>query len=163
MQYNVQFFNQRLDTDCDSLVNFSGGFFPGTALLEIPKYGFDVNKLVIGKPADPMYESIAEQFMDPTTLNACIVLAAKAGWSGGIMGFQLPQANGTWMKMIVTDTELVGDTNSSHIATTFLSSSPMTSSQPASSRPSDVSATTSSTMARSTSGAQVSIDPSAPL
>ena len=100
-------------------MNTSGGAWPGTALLEIPKHGFDINKLVIVKTADPTYNgSLSTGFMDPTTLSTCVDLASKAGWGGGIMGIRFPEANSAWIKTMVEGTELAINTNSSYTITT---------------------------------------------
>ena len=87
MQYNVQFYNQGLYTTCDSLINTSGGAFPGTALLEIPKNGIPLDMLVIGKPATAADAS--NGFMDPATLGTCVKQAKAKGWNGGVMVWQV--------------------------------------------------------------------------
>jgi len=53
--YYVQFYNQgdtKYETS-DELFNTSGGYFPGTAVLQIAKAGVDISKIVIGKPSTP--------------------------------------------------------------------------------------------------------------
>ena len=86
-QYNVQFYNQGLYTTCDGLINTSGGPFPGTALLEIPKNGIPLDMLVIGKPATAADAS--NGFMDPATLGTCVKEAKGKGWNGGVMVWQV--------------------------------------------------------------------------
>ena len=114
-QYNVQFYNQGLYTTCDGLINTSGGPFPGTALLEIPKNGIPLDMLVIGKPATAADAS--NGFMDPATLGTCVKEAKGKGWNGGVMvwqvrslppsrcvlvaecvGLQFPHADAAWIK-----------------------------------------------------------------
>ena len=74
-------------TTCDSLINTSGGAFPGTALLEIPKNGIPLDMLVIGKPATAADAS--NGFMDPATLGTCVKEAKAKGWNGGVMVWQV--------------------------------------------------------------------------
>ncbi|PIL32409.1 hypothetical protein GSI_05655 [Ganoderma sinense ZZ0214-1] len=93
--YNVQFYNQGLYTTCDGLINTSGGAFPGTALLEIPKNGIPLDMLVIGKPATAADAS--NGFMDPATLGTCVKEAKSKGWNGGVMVWQYPHADASWI------------------------------------------------------------------
>ena len=102
MQYNVQYYNQAdpqthdpLYVTCDTLINKATGF-PGTALFELPNNGFDVNKIVIGKPGSSADAGIG--FMDPSTLGSCVDTAAGKGWHGGIMGFQMPDVDSAFIK-----------------------------------------------------------------
>ena len=106
VQYNIQFYNQVnsdtgavLYTDCDGLITKSGAPFPGTALLEIPNSSFDLglNKLVIGKPGTPA-SATSGGFIDPATIGTCVDLATKQGRKGGIMSFELPETNATFIK-----------------------------------------------------------------
>ncbi|KAH9932818.1 chitinase [Epithele typhae] len=93
--YNIQFYNQGLYADCDGLINTAGAPFNGSALLEIPANGFDINKLVIGKPGA---ESDATNgFIDPATLGTCVAQAKAAGWNAGVMAFQFPGADAAWV------------------------------------------------------------------
>ena len=79
MQYNIQFYNQGLYGDCTGLLTSSGGGFPGSSLFEIPKNGFPLNKLVIGKPATAADAS--NGYMDPATLGSCVKQAKAKGWT----------------------------------------------------------------------------------
>ena len=97
-QYNIQFYNQKLYTDCNGLINTAGSPFTGSALLEIPKNGFELNKLVLGKPGGFDDATDGDGFIDPTTLGTCVDQAAQAGWKGGIMAFQFPNADAAWIK-----------------------------------------------------------------
>ena len=83
----MQFYNQGLYTTCDSLINTSGGAFPGTALLEIPKNGIPLDMLVIGKPATAADAS--NGFIDPATLGTCVKDAKAKGWNAGVMVWQV--------------------------------------------------------------------------
>ena len=86
-QYNIQFYNQGLYGDCTGLLTSSGGGFPGSSLFEIPKNGFPLNKLVIGKPATAA--DATNGFMDPATLGTCVKQAKAKGWNGGVMVWQV--------------------------------------------------------------------------
>ena len=87
----MQFYNQGLYTTCDGLINASGGAFPGTALLEIPKSGIPLDMLVIGKPATAA--DATNGFMDPATLGTCVKQAKAKGWNGGVMVWQVRLAS----------------------------------------------------------------------
>ncbi|KAI0827878.1 chitinase [Trametes gibbosa] len=93
--YNIQFYNQGLYTDCEGLLNASGGPFPGSSLFEIAANGVDLNKLVIGKPGGSA--DATNGFVDPTTLGTCVDQAKAKGWTGGIMAFQFPSADSAWI------------------------------------------------------------------
>ena len=95
-QYNIQFYNQNLYEDCAGLITTAGAPFTGSALLEIPNNGFELNKLVIGKPG--AVTDATNGFIDPATLGTCVSQAAAAGWKGGIMSFQFPNADGAWIQ-----------------------------------------------------------------
>ncbi|KAI8974525.1 glycoside hydrolase [Trametes punicea] len=94
--YNIQFYNQGLYTDCDGLLNTSGGAFPGSSLFEIANNGVDLNKLVIGKPGSAA--DATNGFIDPATLGTCVDQAKAKGWSAGIMAFEFPDADASWIK-----------------------------------------------------------------
>ncbi|KAH9856027.1 glycoside hydrolase [Lenzites betulinus] len=93
--YNIQFYNQGLYADCDGLLNTSGGAFPGSSLFEIAANGVDLNKLVIGKPGG--VSDANDGFIDPATLGTCVAQATAKGWTGGVMAFQFPSADTTWI------------------------------------------------------------------
>ena len=82
--------------DCDGLLNKADDAAKGTALFEIQGNGFDLNKLVIGKPGNT--DDAGLGFMDPSTLGGCVDQAVAKGWKGGIMGFQAPHADSNWIK-----------------------------------------------------------------
>jgi hypothetical protein len=50
-QWNIQFYNQGMYTDCNGLLTQSASPFPNTALFQLASAGWVANKLVIGKPA----------------------------------------------------------------------------------------------------------------
>ncbi|KAI0749845.1 glycoside hydrolase superfamily [Daedaleopsis nitida] len=89
--YNIQFYNQgdALYTDCEGLLNTSGGTFPGSSVFEIAANGVDLNKLVIGKPAPG---DATNGIMDPALLGTCVDQATAKGWKAGVMAFQFPDA-----------------------------------------------------------------------
>ena len=101
--YNIQFYNQKnfntgavLFVDCDGLLNKADQAFPGSSLFEIAQNGFELNKLVIGKPGSTA--DAGNGFMGPKTLGTCVDQAAAAGWKAGIMAFQFPHADAAWIK-----------------------------------------------------------------
>ncbi|KAM5537760.1 hypothetical protein V8D89_008528 [Ganoderma adspersum] len=94
--YNIQFYNQGLYGDCTGLLTSSGGGFPGSSLFEIPKNGFPLNKLVIGKPATAADAS--NGYMDPATLGSCVKQAKAKGWNAGVMVWQFPHADSAWIQ-----------------------------------------------------------------
>jgi hypothetical protein len=54
-QYNIQFYNQGTSeyTTCIGLLTQSSATWPNSALFQIAAGGFDLDKLVIGKPGAP--------------------------------------------------------------------------------------------------------------
>ncbi|PIL36385.1 hypothetical protein GSI_00073 [Ganoderma sinense ZZ0214-1] len=94
--YNVQFYNQGMYADCAGLLTSSGGSFPGSSLFEIPQHGIPLNKLVIGKPATGADAS--NGFMSPAALGSCVKQAKAKGWNGGVMVWQFPHADASWMQ-----------------------------------------------------------------
>lgn len=83
--YNVQWYSQgpgEYET-CDKLINDSGSTNPNSALFQVVSHGFDVQKLVIGKPAT--LTSASNGYIDPATLAGCLPQAINKGWSAGIM------------------------------------------------------------------------------
>ena len=89
MQYNIQFYNQGLYLDCAGLITTAGAPFTGSALLEIPKNGFELNKLVIGKPGGA--SDATNGFIDPATLVAAPTDSLDAPDTAG---YQFLQARG---------------------------------------------------------------------
>ena len=91
LQYNIQFYNQGPTeyTDCEGLLNTSGGTFPGSSVFEIAANGVDLNKLVIGKPGPG---DATTGIMDPALLGTCVDQAKAKGWNAGVMAFQVCSA-----------------------------------------------------------------------
>lgn len=87
LQYNLQFYNQGQYLDCNDLITKAGAPFPGSAVLEIMAAGVPGNKIVIGKPG--VVTDATNGFMDPATIGTCVSQAAKGGWDGGLMSFQV--------------------------------------------------------------------------
>ncbi|KAI0769741.1 hypothetical protein BD413DRAFT_604850 [Trametes elegans] len=83
-------------TTCDGLLHTAGGDWPGSALLEIAGAGVDLNKLLIGKYAAA--GDGATGFMEPAALAECVAQAKEHGWNAGIMTWQYPTADSTWIK-----------------------------------------------------------------
>ena len=67
-------------TTCDSLLNTSGGDWPQSSVFEIAAAGVDLNKLVIGKPAQAAGDANSG-YIAPATLVTCISDAHARGWS----------------------------------------------------------------------------------
>ncbi|KAI9058744.1 glycoside hydrolase family 18 protein [Trametes sanguinea] len=96
--YNIQFYNQSPSPgyeDCNTLLNSAGG----SSIFEIKANGVDVNKLVIGKPGTTA-DITNGGFIDPATLNTCIQQAVSNGWNAGVMAFQFPHADTTWISTV---------------------------------------------------------------
>ncbi|KAF8323821.1 glycoside hydrolase family 18 protein [Clavulina sp. PMI_390] len=94
--YNVQFYNQGTSeyTTCAGLLTASSSTFPNTAVFQInSSAGVPLNKIVIGKPGDNGY-------MAPATLAGCVSQAKSSGWTGGVMVWQYPHADSSWIKTV---------------------------------------------------------------
>ena len=65
-------------------------------MFEIAANGVELNKLVIGKPGTAA--DATNGFIDPATLGQCVDQAHAAGWNGGVMAFQFPNANADWIR-----------------------------------------------------------------
>lgn len=96
--YNVQFYNQGTAyTTCDGLLN-SAPDFPGTSIFELEKAGIDLDKIVLGKPA--VSGDAETGFIDTQTLAQCVSQGANKGWKGGVMVWQYPHADSSWIKTV---------------------------------------------------------------
>ncbi|KAI0034855.1 glycoside hydrolase family 18 protein [Vararia minispora EC-137] len=98
--YNIQFYNQGSMeyTTCDGLLTASGGSWPGTSLFEIAANGVSLSKLVIGKPAQA--SDASNGYIAPATLAGCLVQAKSKGWGAGVMTWEYPQANSSWIQTV---------------------------------------------------------------
>ncbi len=67
-------------TTCDSLLNTSGGDWPGSSVFEIAAAGINLNKIVIGKPAQAAGDA-NNGYIAPATLATCVSNAKAKGWS----------------------------------------------------------------------------------
>ncbi|KAI0741570.1 glycoside hydrolase family 18 protein [Daedaleopsis nitida] len=99
--YNVQFYNQGITeyTTCDTLLNTSGGDWPNSAVFEIGASGVDVNKLVIGKPAQAAGDA-NNGYVAPETLATCVSEAKAKGWNAGVMVWEYPDAAASWIAAV---------------------------------------------------------------
>ncbi|KAI0731324.1 glycoside hydrolase family 18 protein [Earliella scabrosa] len=98
--YNVQFYNQGTNqyTTCDNLLNTSGGAWPQSSLFEIAETGVDLDKLVIGKPAQ--LGNANNGYIEPATLATCLSQAKAKGWHAGVMVWQFPDAAASWISTV---------------------------------------------------------------
>ncbi|KAF5336655.1 hypothetical protein D9758_016739 [Tetrapyrgos nigripes] len=85
-------------TTCDSLLKESSSQFPQTALFEIMKSGIPQEKIVLGKPATK--QNAGQGNMDASALAKCLATAKGSGWSGGVMGWEYPEANSAWITTV---------------------------------------------------------------
>ncbi|KZP01089.1 carbohydrate-binding module family 5 protein [Calocera viscosa TUFC12733] len=102
--YNVQFYNQGTSeyTTCEGLLTESSSTWPNSALFQISSSGgVDLNKLIIGKPANTADAS--NGYMDTTTLAGCVQQAQAQGWSGGVMTWEYPDAASPWIEAVRAD------------------------------------------------------------
>ncbi|KZT09935.1 glycoside hydrolase family 18 protein [Laetiporus sulphureus 93-53] len=99
--YNVQFYNQGADeyTTCDGLLTESSSAWPNTALFQINSVGgVPLDKLVIGKPSAA--SDASNGYMDPSTLATCVEQAKGQGWNAGVMVWEYPTADTTWISTV---------------------------------------------------------------
>ncbi len=80
--------------NCDQLLNSTP-----SSIFGIQKSGVDINKLVIGKPGTTA--DITNGGLNaPAKLYPCIQTAIAGGWKAGVMAFQFPHADTTWIKTV---------------------------------------------------------------
>ncbi|KAG6375922.1 glycoside hydrolase family 18 protein [Boletus reticuloceps] len=98
--YNVQFYNQGATeyTTCAGLLTASSSVWPETALFQISVNGVSLDKLVIGKPGTTADAS--NGYIDPSTLATCVAQAASMGWDAGVMVWQYPDVNSSWIETV---------------------------------------------------------------
>ncbi|KAM5530323.1 hypothetical protein V8D89_008970 [Ganoderma adspersum] len=100
-QYNVQFYNQSPSPgyeDCDTLFRSAGG----SSVFEIRASGIPAEKIVIGKPGN-VQDTTNGGFMEPAALGTCVSQAVAGGWNGGVMVYQYPRGNTTWLSAVKKD------------------------------------------------------------
>ncbi|KAH8922653.1 glycoside hydrolase family 18 protein [Atractiella rhizophila] len=87
--YNIQYYNQDVGyTSCSQLIHTSGGWEPGTSILELNARGIPMEKLVLGKPSTPA--NAGSGYMTAAQLQPCVQDARNNGWNGGLMLWQYP-------------------------------------------------------------------------
>ncbi|KAM5540643.1 hypothetical protein V8D89_005674 [Ganoderma adspersum] len=98
--YNVQFYNQGASeyTTCSGLLTASSSTWANTALFQIIASGVPASKLVIGKPATSADATTG--YMAASTLASCISQAKNQGWNGGVMSWQYPHADSSWISTV---------------------------------------------------------------
>ncbi|KAH9940688.1 glycoside hydrolase [Amylocystis lapponica] len=106
--YNVQFYNRV--NSLDAYRGFKGvhhvrhaaeqvgGDYPNSALFQIAAAGIDVNKLLIGKPANS--GDADDGFIDPKTLAGCVEQAKNKNWNAGVMVWEFPDAAASWIQTV---------------------------------------------------------------
>ncbi|KAI0029952.1 glycoside hydrolase family 18 protein [Vararia minispora EC-137] len=99
--YNIQFYNQGTSqyTTCGSLLNTSGGSYPGSSVFEIAANGVSLSKLVIGKPA-AAGDAPSGGYMDPATIATCVSQAKASGWNAGVMAWEYPDSDASWIATV---------------------------------------------------------------
>ncbi|GJJ14641.1 hypothetical protein Clacol_008907 [Clathrus columnatus] len=96
--YNVQFYNQgSAYTTCSGLFD-SSSEFPGSSVQEIAQAGVPLDKIVMGKPAEAADTSTG--FVDTQTLAQCVSQGKGQGWNGGVMVWQYPHADSSWIETV---------------------------------------------------------------
>ncbi|KIK53910.1 glycoside hydrolase family 18 protein [Collybiopsis luxurians FD-317 M1] len=98
--YNTQFYNQGASeyTTCGGLLTASSSSNPKSSVFEIEANGFDLNKIVIGKPAATADATNGQ--MDTSTLSQCVTQAQAKGWSAGVMAWEYPDADSAWISAV---------------------------------------------------------------
>ncbi|KAN0078084.1 carbohydrate-binding module family 5 protein [Tylopilus felleus] len=120
--YNVQFYDQGTSeyTTCDGLLTASSSAWPQSALFQIVTNGVDRDKLVIGKPATAVDAS--NGYMDSSTLATCVSKASEKYWEGGVMAWEFPDANSSWILTVRGSTWPVSDPTTTTPTTSTLTS-----------------------------------------
>jgi hypothetical protein len=98
--YNVQFYNQGASEyiTCDGLLTASSSSNPKSSVFEIAANGFDLNKIVIGKPGSTADAGSGQ--MSTSTLASCVSQAKAKGWNAGVMSWEYPDANSAWITAV---------------------------------------------------------------
>lgn len=115
--YNIQFYNRECYTfipsnhpqsnrptkegsaytTCPGLLN-SSPEFPGSSIFEMSQAGVPLDKIVLGKPA--LTSDASTGFVDVQTLAQCVSQGAGQGWNGGVMVWQYPHADSSWIQTV---------------------------------------------------------------
>ncbi|KAF4592986.1 hypothetical protein EYR38_008693 [Pleurotus pulmonarius] len=98
--YNLQFYNQG-DTEyttCEGLLFSSSQTWPKSALFQIASSGIPFSKLVIGKPATS--DDASNGFMTTSELATCVQEAKRLGWGAGVMVWEFPNADDSWIRSV---------------------------------------------------------------
>lgn len=98
--YNVQFYNQGTYdyTTCNSLLYESSQTWPNTSVYQLVYTGVEMDKIVIGKPANP--GDASNGYMNTTYLAMCLADAKEDGWNAGVMVWEFPDAAASWIKAV---------------------------------------------------------------
>ncbi|KAF8304366.1 glycoside hydrolase [Clavulina sp. PMI_390] len=145
--YNVQFYNQGSTeyTTCTGLLTASSSSWPKSSVFEInSNAGVPLDKIVIGKPGTTA--DATNGYVDPSTLAGCVSQAKTSGWTGGVMVWQFPHADASWIATVRASSWPVGSTTSSGTTTTTSAAATTTTTSAA------AATTTSSTSSGSCSG-----------
>ncbi|KAJ3983144.1 putative chitinase [Lentinula detonsa] len=100
--YNTQFYNQGASeyTTCDGLLTASSSNNPKSSVFEIQANGFELNKIVIGKPGSTGTGDASNGQMSTSTLAGCVSQAKGKGWNAGVMSWEYPDANSQWITAV---------------------------------------------------------------
>ncbi|KAJ4489052.1 glycoside hydrolase superfamily [Lentinula lateritia] len=100
--YNTQFYNQGASeyTTCDGLLTASSSNNPKSSVFEIEANGFELNKIVIGKPGSTGTGDASNGQMSTGTLAGCVSQAKGKGWDAGVMSWEYPDANSQWITAV---------------------------------------------------------------
>ncbi|KAF9064594.1 glycoside hydrolase superfamily [Rhodocollybia butyracea] len=106
--YNTQFYNQGASeyTTCAGLLTTSSSNSPKSSVFEIQANGFDLSKIVIGKPGATADASNGQ--MSTSTLAQCVSQAKGKGWNAGVMSWKYPDANSAWISAVRSSAFPVG-------------------------------------------------------
>ncbi|PPR08139.1 hypothetical protein CVT24_012353 [Panaeolus cyanescens] len=98
--YNVQYYNQGDTeyTNCTTLLTASSSTWPQTAVFQLVSSGIPASKIVIGKPATKADGTNA--WVSASVMADCLRQAKKQGWNGGVMAWEYPRANSTWIAAV---------------------------------------------------------------
>ncbi|KAJ3776368.1 putative chitinase [Lentinula raphanica] len=133
--YNTQFYNQGVSeyTTCEGLLTASSSNNPKSSVFEIQANGFELNKIVIGKPGSTGTGDASNGQMSTSTLAGCVSQARGKGWNAGVMSWEYPDANSAWITAVRGSAYPIdGSSGSGSSGNTTDDSSSSTSSDPSS-------------------------------